>query len=209
MSLEQYSRSLNSAELETINKWRANQTGTIRQHNRKLWTWVLSLLIFWGARGALADSAHYYWLFLLILPGAGLGMYLDHRKAVKSYHKRKDLVDSKWLPWIEKDLVTVISAAATAVVGIDDKLQPDTAWLLQVEPDKILCTRSSREEVTDSLEIVLLSGSDIVLSENWTGKALPLLSPKRTLKEGERVPLQCETLNGTLAEIDDLLKSSS
>ncbi len=134
--------------------------------------------------------------------GAAVGFPVDYLSA----RKREAAAASRWGPVIAVGVVDHIVAEASKAVRLDDN-QANTAWFLQVEEDQILCVWHWADDATGRVEVDLIPGSPPTpLKISWTGKKLAPLRPKRKFKRREREPELCEILNGTLEELDALLR---
>jgi hypothetical protein len=208
--LERSRRPLGDEDRRLLERYRQNAIGTTRFVAKYTFLagaagLVLGFLwlgIFhWGDRGAA------FWpVVALTAAGAAVGFPFDYRRHRRERQDREAAAAAKWDPVIAVGVVEHLVADASKAVRLDDK-EANTAWFLQVGEKQILCVWDWADDATERVEIDLIPGSSPTpLKISWTGKKLIPLNPKRKFKRGEREPEQCEILEGTLEELDSLLR---
>ncbi|XDD51472.1 hypothetical protein AB3N59_06960 [Leptospira sp. WS92.C1] len=137
-----------------------------------------------------------------------LGFGIDLFQVKKRRAEKVKAAAEYWDSIVSIGVVHSIKANASRAIRIDDH-QSDTLWFLQVSKNQILCVwdywiEGAKEEV----EVDWIPSKPLIcLTISWSGKTLSPLRPKRKFKAGERQPEQCEILEGTLDEIDELIRS--
>ena len=201
--LERSRRPLGDEDRALIERHRQNELGTTRFDAK------FTFLI--GAAGLVLG---YVWqpvfrwpTVALTLAGAVIGFLVDYRRYKRDRDTREAATAAKWNPVIAVGVVEHIVAEASSAVRIDDS-DGNTAWFLQAGEGQILCVWDWAEHATDHVKIDLVPGdTPTTVTVVWSGKKLKPLRPARTFKHGEREPEQCEVLDGTLQELESLLRT--
>lgn len=201
--LERSRRPLGDEDRALIEQRRHNDLGTTR--------FDAKFTFFIGAAGLVLG---YVWqpvfrwpTVALTLAGAVIGFLVDYRRFKRERDTREAATAAKWNPVIAVGVVEHVVAEASSAVRIDDS-DGNTAWFLQADERQILCVWDWAEHATDHVKIDLVPGdAPATVAVVWSGKKLKPLRPTRTFKSGEREPEQCEVLDGTLQELDSLLRA--
>jgi hypothetical protein len=157
-----------------------------------------------GLGFVLAYGLHWGNPFAMGLVGAALGLPFD---IVRSKKQNRELLATNKARWdaVYAGQVEHVVADASRAVRIDGFGQ-NSIWFLEVADRQILCV-GHWAEATQHVEVDLVPGNPPTsLHVTWTGDKLSALRPPRRFKDGERKPRQCEVLDGTLDEVDTLLK---
>lgn len=142
----------------------------------------------------------------LAAAGTAFGFPFDYFRNRAHRRTLEAAASAKWDPVISFGAVEHIIADATKAVRLDDN-EGNTAWLLQVTDDQILCVWDWANDASEHVEIDVVPATPVTaLKISWTGKKLSPLRPKRRFKRGERQPEQCEIIHGTLEDLDTLLR---
>lgn len=208
--LERSQRPLGDEDRQLLERYRQNAIGTTRFDAK--YTFLagaagLVLGFLWLGIFHFGDRGAPFWpIVALTAAGAAVGFPLDYLRHRKQRQDREATAAAKWDPIIAVGVVEHLVGEATKAVRLDDN-EANTAWFLQIGEKQILCVWDWADDATERVEIKLVPGSSPTpLKISWTGKKLTPLRPKRKFKRGEREPEQCEVLEGTLEELDDLLR---
>lgn len=200
--LERSRRTLNDQDRELIEQHRRREIGTTRFEAK------FSFLIGAGGLvlGYIWQPAFRWQTVALALAGLVAGFLVDFRRYKRDRYMRETAADAKWNPVIATGVVEHVVAQVSAAMRLDDH-DGNTAWFLQSGERQILCVWDWAEHATEHVVIDLVPGSvATTLAIVWSGRTLPPLRPTRIFKHGEREPEQCEVLDGTLQELDHLLR---
>jgi hypothetical protein len=201
--LERSRRPLGDEDRAVIERLRQNDIGTTRFDAK------FTFLI--GATGLVLG---YVWqggvrwpIVALTIAGAALGFLVDYRRYKRERDTREAAAAAKWNPVIAVGVVEHVVAEPSSAVRIDDS-DGNTAWFLQTAERQILCVWDWAEHATDHVTIDLVPAADpTTVTIVWSGTQLKPPRPTRTFKRGEREPAQCEVLEGTLQELDSVLRA--
>jgi hypothetical protein len=142
----------------------------------------------------------------LTLVGTIIGFFVDYGRYKRERVTREAAAAAQWNPVLAADVVEHVVAEAGGAVRVDDE-DGNSAWFLQAGENEILCVWDWVEHATERVEIDFVPGSSpTTVAISWSGKQLKPESPTRTFRRGEREPEQCEVLEGTLQELDHLLR---
>lgn len=205
---ERSRRSFTDKDRQILEQFRRNSIGTTRFVAKSTFLagaagfalGVLWLIIFHrGDRGA-----PFWPIVALAAGGAAIGFSFDDRRHKRERRDREAAVAARWDPILAVGVVEHLVADVSGAVRLDDDGNP--AWLLQVG-DQILCVWDWVNDARERVEIDLVPGRrPTLLRITWTGKTLAPLRPKRLFKQGEHQPEQGEVLDGTLDQLDRLLR---
>ena len=160
---------------------------------------ALAIALGGGERGANA-------LYAPLVPAVIVGAAFDFARMRRKWRARKAVADVRWRPALEGAIESV-AASASAALRLDDSA--DTAWLLQVEPDRVLCVWDWCKEAKENVEFGLVprDGEPTALSMVWSGAKLKPIAPRRRFGRGDRRPGSGELLAGRLEDVALLLRS--
>jgi len=208
--LERSQRSFGNEDRQLLEQLRRNSIGTTRFAAKSTFlagAAGLALGLLWLVSFHRGDRGAPFWpIVALAAAGATVGFWFDDRRHKRERRDREAAAAARWGPIIEVGVVEHLIAEASKAVRLDDD-EGNTAWLLQVGERQVLCVWDWPNDASERVEIDLVPGrSPTALRISWTGKALPPSRPKRRFKRGERQPEQGEVLDGTLEQLDDLLR---
>lgn len=208
--LERSKRPLGDEERQVLERYRQNAIGTTQFEAKYAFfggVAGLALGILWIALFHAGDRSAPLWPILaLTAAGAAVGFPFDHVRNRKQRQEREAAAAAEWDPIIAVGVVERLVAEASKAVRLDDN-EANTAWFLQVGDKRILCVWDWADDATERVEVDWVPGiHPTPLKISWTGDKLIPLRPKRRFKRGERQPEQCELLDGTLEELDVLLR---
>lgn len=195
-------RPLGDADRKLIAQYRQNARGTPRFDAK------LTFLV--GSAGLVLG---YIWqrnapalIAALAMAGAAVGFAVDCLRYRRDRHRFDRAAAATWDPVAAAETVETVRADASSSVRLDDD-EGNTAWFLQTGDRQILCVWDWTDAPCERVELDLVPGSTLTtLRLEWSGTALSQLHPARRFRPGEREPEQAEEIEGTLDELERLLR---